>query len=205
MIFYPGGNFAGLDIEGYSLMYNGLCDMRSLTALNGEPNLVSSILLKIGIVVFSLATTFLFGALSFLFHRKRSTKYLSLVGSFFGIIQGPLFALIIFLHNVAFEVHMTIVILAPIFQYLAVILYAIIYFIDGRLPKVTKYSMLMLAITSVIFAILVGIANGIGGNFNYLTHRLGANLFNFLSVIIYIIQGVGLFIYLKKTNQIVIN
>jgi len=53
MIFYPGGNFAGLDIEYYSLVYNGICDMRELTSINGEPNIVSSTLLKIGIILFA--------------------------------------------------------------------------------------------------------------------------------------------------------
>ncbi|HUT82136.1 MAG TPA: hypothetical protein VMZ29_13120 [Candidatus Bathyarchaeia archaeon] len=202
MSLYPGGNFAGLDIDRFSLVYNGLCDMREVIAINGEPNLASSILVKMGITGISIATTFFFGALCFLFQRKRSTKYLSIIASLFGVAQGPLFAMIILL-PASYEVHMTFVVLAPLFQYLAVILYTIVYLFDKGLPKVNVVSFLVLAITTIVFIIIVGIASGVGGNFHYITNRLGTNLFNFISIIIYIIQGLGLFFYLKKTTHMV--
>ncbi|NHJ47972.1 MAG: hypothetical protein FK733_09305 [Asgard group archaeon] len=201
MIYYPGGNFAGEDIAGYSLLYNGLCDMRESTAVNHEPNLVSSILLKIGIVILSIATIIFFVALSFLFQDRRITKYLSIIGSFFGIIQGPFNALVIFSH-VPFNIHMVFVIIAPLFQYLAVILYTIVYFIDRGLPKLNWYSFLVLSIAAILLSIFVGIASGIGGDFNFITQRLGTNLFNFLGIIIYIIQGLSLYFYLKKPDKL---
>jgi hypothetical protein len=201
MIFYPGGNFAGIEIDGYSLVYNGLCDMRELIAINGEPNLLTSVLLKIGIIFYSVATVLFFVTLCFFFQKRKITKSLSIIGSFFGIVQGPLFVLIIYLHS-SFDIHMTIVIIAPLFQYLAVILYTIVYFIDRGLPKINLYSFLILAISSITLSIFVGIGSGIGGSFNFITNRLGTNLFNFLSIIIYIIQGLSLYFYLKKPYQI---
>jgi hypothetical protein len=201
IIFYPGGNLKGLDIEGYSLLYNGLCDIRESLALNGEPNLLTSILLKIGIVFLSCGTTFFFITLCFFFQGKKSTRYLSIIGSIFGIAQGPLMILIIYLQQVPFDVHMTIVIIAPLFQYIAVILYTIAYFIDRNLPKINWYSFLVVSIAAITLSALVGIANRVGGDFRFITNRLGTNLFNFLSIIIYIIQGVSLYLYLKSTNN----
>lgn len=200
MIFYPGGNRGGFDVSGYSLLYNGLCDMKDPLALNGDPNLLSSILLKIGIVLFSFATLLFFSSLPLFFQSRTSTKYVSIVGAFFGIAQAPLFILVFFL-QVPYEIHMIFVVIAPLFQYLAVILFAIVYFIDKKFPSLINYSFLILAVVSIVLSILVGIANGIGGTFNVVTQRLGTNLFNFLTIIIYIIQGLGLFFYLKKTNE----
>ena len=202
MAFYPGGNFAGEDIDRYSLVYNGICDMRELTAVNGEPNIVSSVLLKIGIVVFSIASTLFFSALCFFFQSRRITKILSFFGLFFGIAQGPLNAVIIF-HHSPFVMHMTFVVMAPLFQYLAVILFTIVYFIDGGFPKLNLYTFLFLSVISITFSVIVGIATSVGGDFHFISNRLGTNLFNYLSIAIFIIQGLSLYFYLKKQDQIV--
>ena len=200
MIFYPGGNLLDNYQEDFSLLFNGLCDIREPTAINGEPNLASSIMLKLGITIFTFASMSFFVILSFFFQKKRSTKYLSIIGSFFGALQTPFYIMIFFLHS-TYEFHMFLVVIAPLLQYLTVILYSIVFLIDRRFPKTAQYSLLVLAIVSILFSILVGIVSGIGGQIHYVTNRLGTNLFNFLTIIIYVLLGFLLYFYLRKTNQ----
>ncbi|HUT82626.1 MAG TPA: hypothetical protein VMZ29_15630 [Candidatus Bathyarchaeia archaeon] len=201
MIFYPGGNFLNSYQEGYSLLYNGLCDIRDPTAINGEPNLATSIMLKIGIIIFAFASMIFFVVLSLFFQKRRSTKYLSIIGSLFAVLQTPFYILIFFLHS-SFEFHMFLVVIAPLLQYLTVILYSIVFLIDRRFPKTAQYSLLVLAIVSILFSILVGIVSGIGGMIHYVTNRLGTNLFNFLTLIIYVLLGLILYFNFRKTNQV---
>jgi hypothetical protein len=204
MILYPGGNFRGIDLDHYSLVYNGICDMREVTAVNGDPNLPSRILLRSGIVFFSFSSTLFSIALCFFFQERTSTKILSFIALLFGVAQGPLNAMII-IHSSPFVMHMTFIIIAQLFQYLAVIMFTIVFFIDRKLPKLNLYSFLSLSIISIVFAIIVGFGPVVGGDFHFITNRLGTNLFNYLSIIIYIIQGLSLFFFLKKERQPIAN
>jgi hypothetical protein len=201
MLLYPGGNFVNDDDSfGYSLIYNGLCDMRELTAVNGESNPYSSLLLKIGTIGICLAMFLFFGTLWIFFQDKLSTKIMSWIASILGIAFGPLNLCIIFLHS-TFEIHMVFDILAPLTLNIAVILYTIIYFLNPKLPKINQYSFLALSIFAVSYSILVGISSGvIGGDFEKIVHRLGSNVLHFLTITIFLIQAFAIYFHLKKSR-----
>jgi hypothetical protein len=96
---------------------------------------------------------------------------------------------------------MTYVIMAPLFLYLAVIIYSIVYFIDRGLPKLNQYSFLILAIASISLAVIAGVGSAVGGEFHLIANRLGPNLFLLISLIVYLIQGISFYIYLGKSKQ----
>ncbi|MBN2156990.1 MAG: hypothetical protein JW776_13180 [Candidatus Lokiarchaeota archaeon] len=203
MLYYPGGNFVNDEVSnGYSLLYNGMCDMRDGIAINGEPNLISCILLKIATMGICIAMTFFFGTLWIFFQNKTSMKYLSWIASMFGIFFGPLNIMIIFSHS-TFELHMLFNILATLSLNIAVVLYTILYFINPQLPNLNRFSFLALSICAVSYCILVGIIAGIGGVFNMITHRLGSNLLYAITMIVFMIQGVSIIFYLKQIGNII--
>jgi hypothetical protein len=201
MILYPGGNFVNDDDSwGYSFIYNGLCDMRELTAVNGEPNPYSSVLLKIGTIGICLAMFLFFGTLWIFFQDKLSSKIMSWFASILGIAFGLLNLCIIFLHS-TFKIHMVFDILAPLTLNIAVVLYTIIYFLNHKLPKINQYSFLALSIFAVSYSILVGISSGvIGGDFEKIVHRLGSNVLHFLTITIFLIQAFAIYFHLKKSR-----
>lgn len=202
MLFYPGGNFVNDndDVWGYSLIYNGLCDMRELTSINGQPNVISSTLLKTGTIGICVAMTLFFGTFWVFFQQKISLKIIALIASLLGIAFGPLNIAIIYVHS-TFEVHMIFDILAPLSLNLAILFYTIIMFIDVQLPKINRISFLILSIVAISYSVLVGISSGvIGGEFEKIVHRLGANLLYIITVTIFLIQAFSIYRDLKKTK-----
>jgi hypothetical protein len=139
-----------------------------------------------------------FGTLWIFFQDKLSKKILSWIASILGIAFGPLNLCIIFLHS-TFEIHMIFNILAPLSLNLAVILYTILYFLDPKIPKINRYSFLVLSIFAVSYSVLVGVSSGIiGGKFEMIVHRLGANILYFVTISVFIIQSFGFYFYLQK-------
>ena len=203
MLFYPGGNYVNDndDVWGYSLIYNGLCDMRELISINGQPNVISSTLLKIGTIGISIAMFLFFGTLWLFFQNKTSTKYMSWIASLFGIAFGPLNLCIIFVHSTQ-EIHMVFAILAPLSLNIAILLYTIIYLINRQLPKINRNSFIVLFIFSISYAVIAGISSFIiGGLFEKIVHRLGINLLNIVTVVVFIIQAFGIYFHLKNIQS----
>ena len=183
----------------YSCLRTGFCDLRVVTEINGESTLISTMLLRTSVILLFVVLMMFFSVIMIFFQGKANTKYLSWIGTFFGLSQGPI-NIIIFFERGTFEFHMIFVIMGPILLNLAIIIYTIIYFLDGRVPKLNKYSFLVLAISAIVFSIIIGIANSIGGSFNAQTQRLGNTLFNYLSGITFIIQGIVFFLITKKVK-----
>ena len=199
MLFYPGGNFVNDndDVWGYNLIYNGMCDMRELTSVNGQPNVISSTLLKIGTIGICVAMFFFFGTLWIFFQDKLSTKIMSWIASILGTAFGPLNVAIIFEHS-TYQVHMLFNIFAPLSLNIAIIMYTIVYFLYRRLPKANQYSFLILSIFSVSYSVIVGVSSSVGGLFEKIVHRLGANILYIVTMAVFLIQAFSIYFHLKK-------
>lgn len=92
---------------------------------------------------------------------------------------------------------MTIIAITPLLLVLAVILYTIVFFMAADIHKISKYSFLSLAILSIVYSIIVGSASAFGGLFEYIAHRLGNSLLNYIIAVAYIFQGIGAIIYIN--------
>jgi len=197
MTFYPGGNQLNTSQDGYSLIYNAICDLSLKTAVNGESNILTRNLLIVTTFVQFIGATLFFSVFWIFFQERKATKYLSIIGSvFFVIVVGPLnFIIILVLRTNKF--HMTIITITPLLLVLAVILYTIVFFMTEDIPKISKYSFLSLAILSVVYSIIVGSASAFGGLFEYIAHRLGNSLLNYIVAVAYILQGIGAIIYIN--------
>ncbi len=184
----------------FSCLKTGFCDLREVREINGESTLISTMLLRTAIILLFMSLMMFFSVLLMFFQEKKKTKYLSWIGTFFGVVQGPI-NIIIFFERGAFEFHMIFVIMGPLLLNLAIMIYTAVFFIDKRLPKILKYSFLVLSIVAIVFSIIVGIAASIGGTFNAQTQRLGNSLFNYLSVITYVLQGIIFFLIVRKAEK----
>ena len=185
----------------FTLLTRNFCDLREIREIDGESTLISFVLFMPAIfLLFIFLMIFFIIQLPF-FKDRKLTKYLSWVAVFFGIIQCPL-NLIIFLERGTFEFHTIFMITGPLALNLAIIFYTVVFFIDRRPPKISKYSFLTLSIVAILFAILEGIAVSIGGTFNHHFDRLGNTLFQYFLISIFIIQGVVFFLVTKRVKGI---
>jgi len=196
MAFYPGGNLLNTSQDGYSLIYNAICDLSFKTALNGESNILSRNLLIVTTFVQFLGATLFFSVFWIFFQKRKATKYLSIIGSVFAIVIGPLNFIIILVHRTN-KFHMTIITITPLLLVLAVIFYTIIFFMTEDIPKISLYSFLSLATLSVVYSVIIGSASAFGGLFEYIAHRLGNSLLNYIVAVAYILQGIGAIIYIN--------
>ncbi len=194
-------SFALAFFPDFSILNDGFCEVGVIRENIEESALISFILFQTAIWILFISLLLFFSLLLLFFQERKLTKYLSWVGTFFGIAQCPL-NIIIFVYYGTYEFHMIFVIMGPLFLNLAVIFYTAVFFIDKRLPKMSKYSFLILSILAIAFSIIVGIADSIGGTFNAQTQRLGNTLFNYLSIIIYIIHGAIFFLIVRKAKKI---
>ena len=188
--------FALAFFPDFNLLTTGFCELRLLREINGESTLISFILFQTAIFLLFVSLLLFFLILSTFFTQRKLTKYLSWLGTFFGVAQCPI-NLTIFLERGTFEFHMIFVIIGPILLNLAVMIYTAVYFVDNRLPKISKYLFLTLSILAICFSIIIGIANSIGGTFNAQTQRLGNTIFNYLLVIVFILQGLVFYLILR--------
>ena len=196
MAFYPGGNQLNTSQDGYSLIYNAICDLSLKTALNGESNILTRNLLIVTTFVQLIGATLFFSVFWIFFQKRKATKYLSIIGSVFAIVVGPLNLIIVLVHRTN-KFHMTIITITPLIIVLAVILYTVAFFMTADIPKISKYSFLSLAILSIVYSIIVGSASAFGGLFEYVAHRLGNSLLNYIIAVAYILQGIGAIIYIN--------
>lgn len=194
-------SFALAFYPDFSILNDGFCEVGVVRAVIEKSDLISFILLQTAIWILFISLLLFFSLLVLFFKERKITKYLSWVGTFFGVAQCPL-NIIIFVYHGAYEFHMIFVIMGPLFLNLAVMFYTAVFFIDKRLPKISKYSFLILSIIAIAFSILVGIAASIGGTFNAQAQRLGNTLFNYLSVLTYTLQGTIFFLLVRKAKKL---
>lgn len=193
--FYPGGNFKDGEQEGYSFLWNVLCDLGADISKNGEINRISQILYRTSIITISVIGILFFSTIWIFFQERKKTKILSLIGSILGVLQGGLYIGIGFTGG---DLHMGLLTAGPLIEFFAILAYTIIFMSDKRVPRINSYTFLVMFSLAILLAILVIIGIFIGGDFEMLVRHAGHTLFNFLIIIGYTIQGVGLYLFVKK-------
>jgi hypothetical protein len=201
--FYPGGNFKFKDQEGFSFLWGAMTDLGSPVSINGEPNPISQIFYRIGITTISLIVMSLFAVMWIFFQERKSTKILSIIGTVLGTLQGIAFLGVGY--TFAGDIHMTFLVTAPLVEFFAILFYAIVFTIDKRVPKISRYLfwiMFALALSYVAF-VIIGLF--VGGDFEMIIRHAGHTVFNFCVITGYAIFGIGMYMFVREQEQVIEN
>lgn len=201
IISYPGGNIKDNTTTKFNFLWNTMCDLGADLALNGESNTLSQILFRSAMITYIIILIIFFSILWLFFREKKVTKILSSIGSILVIFAGAFYIGVIYTIGMH-PTHNTILIFAPLFEFLAIILYTIIIFRDERFLKLNRYTFLIMSLLSITYMILAISGALVRGDFNLLVQRLGHTIFNFTISTCYVLQGIGVFLSVKKMKVI---
>jgi len=197
IIFYPGGNIKDHTTTNFNFLWNTMCDLGADLSLNGESNVVSQIFFRIGMILYLIIFIIFFSTLWLFFKEKKVTKILSSIGLILIVLAGVFYVGVICTIGMH-PLHNTILIFAPLFEFLAIILYTIIIFRDKRFLNLNRYTFLVMSILAITYMILAISGALVRGDFNLLVQRLGHTIFNFTISTCYVLQGIGAYLSVKK-------
>jgi hypothetical protein len=197
--FYPGGNFKDRDHEGFSFLWNALCDLGGDNSIGGDYNRVSQSLYRTGILIVSISGILFFSIIWIFFQERKKSKILSIIGSVMGVLQGGIYIGIGYTHG---DLHLGLLTAGPLIEFFAVLFLAIVFFSDKRVPKISSYTFITMFSLAIFYMLFVIVGLIVNGDFEYLVRRAGHTIFNFLILTGYIIQGVGLYLFVRNLDQI---
>jgi len=199
MSFYPGGTIKDINHPGFDFLYNTMSDLGSITAVNGESNTISRSLYISAILVTGITVIPYYLIAPSFFQKRKATKWLSIIATSLGMVQAILYIIMAFTPvDTNPIIHNRLIYSSPAFLYAAIFIYTIVYFLDKDFPKINRYSFLTMAIISVLLTITVIIGSIYGEPIFTLSRRMGHTLFNFIVVIIYGLQPLGAYFYIKN-------
>jgi hypothetical protein len=150
MIFYPGGTHEDPTTRGYSFFRNFFSDLGLTETISGDPKFVSFLLFTLAMVFAGAALAIFFFTFPSLFSTSSISKWLSILGSIFGILSGLAFIGVALPGNLYPEPHTLSVQIAFLAFFVAVLIYVPVLFLKRDYPKVYAW-------TFVAFAILLGV------------------------------------------------
>ncbi|MHA2358587.1 MAG: hypothetical protein ACXABK_07465 [Candidatus Heimdallarchaeaceae archaeon] len=193
--YYPGGNFMDNSHEGFSFLWNTMCDLGSNPAVNGKPSIISNAIYRTAATLLSISTGIFLGVLWIFFQEKKQTKIRSLIGSGLGILQAGVFLGVSYTGG---DLHIALLIVAPLLQFFAILIFAITFIIDKRFPKISIYSFIGMFILALIYMTLVIVTTPIGGDIMFLIRHAGHTSFEFVVFLGYAIQGIGAYQFINR-------
>jgi hypothetical membrane protein len=203
IIFYPGGNIRDANHPGFDFFYNTMSDLGGINAVNGELNIVSRSLYASAILVTGITVTSYYLIAPSFFQKRKATKWLSIIATALGMIQAVLYILMAFTPVDTKPVaHNRLIYSSPAFLYAAIFIYTIVYFLDKDFPKINRYSFLAMSTVSILLTITVILGSILGDPLFTLSRRAGHTVFNFIVVILYGLQPLGGYFYVKNGIKI---
>jgi hypothetical membrane protein len=199
IVFYPGGNVMDANYPGFDFLYNTMSDLGSITAVNGESNIISRSLYASAILVTGITVVSYYLIVPSFFQKRKTTKWLSIIATTLGMIQAVLYIIMAFTPVDTKPVtHNRLIYSSPAFLYAAIFIYTIVYFLDKDFPKINRYSFLMMSIVSILLTLTVILGSILGDPLFTLSRRAGHTVFNFIVVILYGLQPLGAYFYVKN-------
>jgi hypothetical protein len=136
MLFYAGGTPDNPNIQGYSFWGNTLSNLGMTVAYSGKINTISMILFIIAIIVRSVSLIPFYLALQLFFNEVRREKWLSKIGSIFGIVSSISSIVIAFTPvDILEEPHMFFVYISYSSTLIMGICYSISMYLNNEFPK----------------------------------------------------------------------
>lgn len=190
IIFYPGG---------FDFLHNTISDIGRVTAHNEEINNLSRGLYICVIFVVGIAViTYYLIAPSF-FQKRKITKWLSIIGTALGMVQAVLYIILAFTPlDTKTVAHNRLIYASAPFLYAAIFVYTIVYFLDKDFPKINRYSYLVMDIVAVLLTTTIILGEVFGEPIFSGSRTTGHTIFNFIVLIIYGLQTLGAYIFVKN-------
>ncbi len=117
MLFYP---------DGYSFTGNNFSHLGMSVTVSGKPNPISSVLFLIACVIAGAVIIPFWIVITTLFSDTKTTRYISLIGSIFGVISGPcLMGVGIFPGDRQYDAHLFVTRAFFLFFALAIVVYSL--------------------------------------------------------------------------------
>lgn len=203
--FYPGGQVYDLNSNGFTFLYNTISDLGRVYAMNGEINTISRVLYSIALTSISLFVLVYYSVIWIFFQERKATKWISWIGTLFGIIQaGWYFALIFTPEDTLHHVHIKLIYGAVPILFAAILFYDIAYFLKGDFPKLNTYSYLVVIIAAILLTITIAVTPVFGVSIGQIPRRGGHTIFIFLVSFVYGLQGIGAYLYTRKQKEIML-
>ncbi len=200
--YYPGGHLLDNFNEGWSFLYNTVSDLGHLIAYNGIPNTISRILYRIVLTTLFVSCLTFYSIIWIFFQDRKATKWLSWIGSFFGITLAGLYIALAYVTDDTHPfAHLKIIYFAESVLVTTIIIYDIVYFLKKDFSKLNTYSLLALFIVSVLLMLTVAIAPRFGDILFHASRRGGHVIYTFIVTFIYGLQGIGAYLYVKKQTK----
>ncbi len=206
MVYYPGGCHVTANTEGFDFVWNTLTDLgRDPTPTLERPNLTSRVLYRIAMFYMSFFGIVFHSIIWKFFTKNKLTKYLSIAGSFLGVAQAGLYIGVLFVEK--HPEHNQLIEAAAGSLITSVLLYTIAFFRNKESSKINKWaylSTLCLAITyAIVILISFLIVNSGGSNVLFIaSQRIGHTVFNWCLKILFIVQSVAFYYYLKPKQML---
>ena len=200
--YYPGGSFGDPTTEGFSFFYNAISDLGRFNATNGEPNTVSRVLSITAINIVSIATILYFGVIWKYFQDRKSTRWLSIIGSVSGVACSCCYIMLSYAAaDTVFPFHKNLLTIFPTFFFITVVFYMIAFYMKKDFPRINadSYAVLIAAAIAFIIVLIVGFVQG--DELDRIGRRAGNTLFNFVQIFVYSLQGIGAYIYIQRQNR----
>jgi len=201
--FYPGGNFKFRDQEGYSFLWGAMTDLGAPISINGEPNPISQALYRTGMTMISVIVTTFFAIIWIFFQERKSTKIFSIIGTALGVIQGIAFLGVGY--TLGGDLHLIFLVTAPLVEFFAILSYAIVFTIDKRITKISRYTFWIMFSSSLFYVSFVIIGLFIGGDFEMIIRHACHTVFNFCVLTGYFITGIGMYLFIRRQEQVIEN
>ncbi|MBK5112813.1 MAG: DUF998 domain-containing protein [Candidatus Heimdallarchaeota archaeon] len=199
--FYKGGSNIDSNYPGYSFMWNYVSDLGRVISISGETNLVSRAIFTATLTIVGLSALGYSSVFSN-FYKETSLSKLGTAILVFGILNGLDYIVIGFLPlDTHFTQHNAFVIVAFGLKLVLLVLFITIIFKDEKYPYRYAFIYLAYLVVFITFAFfLVFSLNGL--LVPYLpTSILGQKLTFYLEAVLYIIQTIGAYIYMKNNPQ----
>ncbi|TFG03200.1 MAG: hypothetical protein EU539_12490 [Promethearchaeota archaeon] len=161
MIFYTGGTATNPNYPGYNFWGNTISDSGRSVAYSGQKNTVSMILLSSSLIFIAIVNVPFFLALRHLFLEDKLQKYLSLIGTIFGIIASlSLIGIAFTPADILIEGHMLFVYIRYSCVVFMGVFYSLAMYMNKEFPR--RYTLIFIIFTIIFFILsimgLVGIA-----------------------------------------------
>lgn len=151
MVFYPGGTRSNPNRQSYLFFENFFSELGLTHTYSGGPNQISFVLFTTALALAGLALAIYFIISPSLFWDSMSTRLLSLVGTFFGLISGLSFIGVAFTPaNLYVTPHQIFVQLAFTSFFVGIVFYAPAILLNQSFPN-------LYAIVNIIFGVLLGV------------------------------------------------
>jgi len=200
--YYPGGHLLDNFNEGFSFLYNTISDLGHVTAWNGVPNTISRIFYSIALTSLSVSGLIFHLIIWKFFQERKITKWLSWLGTGFGLVQALLYLGLAFVPGDIYPTaHLKMIYLAASVLFTSILIYDIVYFLKKDFSKLNTYSYLAMIIVAILLTLTVAIAPRFGDQLFHASRRGGHTLFIFIVTFIYGLQAIGAYLYVKKQTK----